>query len=60
MQFDRVQNMMTSDDPKGSRHLASIVYPQLLGLGMGISGEELGISENELDISNIESFLEQE
>jgi heterodisulfide reductase subunit B len=60
MQFDRVQNMMTSDDPKGSRHLASIVYPQLLGLGMGISGEALGISENELDISNIESFLEQE
>jgi hypothetical protein len=27
---------------------------------MGIAGEELGISENELDISNIESFLEQE
>ena len=59
MQFDHVQKMMTSD-PKESRRLASIVYPQLLGLGMGIAGEQLGISENELDISNIESFLEQE
>jgi heterodisulfide reductase subunit B len=59
MQFDRVQNMMSSD-PKENRRLASIVYPQLLGLGMGIAGEDLGISENELDISNIESFLEQE
>lgn len=59
MQFDRVQKMMSSD-PKENRRLASIVYPQLLGLGMGIAGEELGIGENELDISNIESFLEQE
>jgi heterodisulfide reductase subunit B len=59
MQFDRVQKMMSSD-PKESRLLASIVYPQLLGLGMGIAGEELGIGENELDISNIESFIEQE
>ena len=59
MQFDRVQKMMSSDS-KANRRLASLVYPQLLGLGMGIAGEELGISENELDISNIESFLEQE
>ena len=59
MQFDRVQKMM-SPDPKANRRLTSLVYPQLLGLGMGIAGEELGISENELDISNIESFLEQE
>ena len=59
MQFDRVQKMMSSD-PKESRRLASLVYPQLLGLGMGIAGEELGISENEMDISNIESFIEQE
>ena len=59
MQFDRVQKMM-SPDPKDNRRLASLVYPQLLGLGMGIAGEELGISENELDIRNIESFLEQE
>jgi heterodisulfide reductase subunit B len=59
MQFNHVQKMMPSD-PKENRRLASIVYPQLLGLGMGIAGERLGISENELDISNIESFLEQE
>lgn len=59
MQFDRVQKMMSSD-MKENRRLASIVYPQLLGLGMGIAGEELGINENELDISHIETFLEQE
>jgi heterodisulfide reductase subunit B len=59
MQFDRVQKMMSSD-PQESRRLASIVYPQLLGLGMGIAGEALGIGENELDISNIESFFKQE
>lgn len=59
MQFDRVQKMMTSD-PKENGRLPSLVYPQLLGLGMGIAGEELGIGENELDISNIESFIEQE
>jgi heterodisulfide reductase subunit B len=59
MQFDRVQNMMSSDQNEG-RQLASIVYPQLLGLGMGISGEALGLGKNELDISNIESFIEQE
>ncbi len=57
MQFDRVQQMMSSDEKK-RRQLASIVYPQLLGLGMGIAGEELGIGRNELDISPIESFLE--
>jgi heterodisulfide reductase subunit B len=59
MQFDRVQNMMSSDQ-KEHQQLAGIVYPQLLGLGMGISGEELGLDQNELDISNIESFIEQE
>jgi heterodisulfide reductase subunit B len=59
MQFDRVQKMMSPDPEKNGR-LASIVYPQLLGLGMGIAGEALGIGENELDISNIESYIEQE
>jgi heterodisulfide reductase subunit B len=59
MQFDRVQKMMSSG-PKESRRLASIVYPQLLGLGLGIAGEDLGIGDNELDISNIESFFKQE
>jgi len=57
MQFDRVQQRMSTLDDTGHR-LSSIVYPQLLGLAMGITGEALGIKMNILDISNIESFLE--
>ena len=57
MQFDRVQQMMPSHHER-SRGLPSIVYPQLLGLAMGLSKDELGISRNILDISNIESYFE--
>jgi len=56
MQFDRVQHMMSS--LRGANHsLSSIVFPQLLGLAMGIDGNTLGINMNILDISGIESFL---
>ena len=37
--------------------LPAIFYPQLLGLGMGIDGELLGLNANQLDISDIRSFL---
>jgi heterodisulfide reductase subunit B len=56
MQFDTVQQMMVSkngDDP-----LASVLYPQLLGLCMGIDEKTLGIDMNQLDISNITSFFD--
>lgn len=59
MQFDRVQQMMDLDQKENQR-LASIVYPQLLGLGMGIPGKDLGIHQNELDISHIESYIDIE
>jgi heterodisulfide reductase subunit B2 len=59
MQFDRVQQMM-APAPESNNYLPSIVYPQLLGLAMGIEGRELGIDMNMLDISTIESFLNQE
>ena len=56
VQFDRVQEMMTS--VRGTNHrLPSILYPQLLGLAMGINGETLGIKMNKIDISGIEGFL---
>ena len=56
MQFDRVQHMMSS--LRGANHsLPSIVFPQLLGLAMGIDGNTLGINMNILDISGIESLL---
>lgn len=58
LQFDTVQQMMRSR--RGSNHqLASILYPQLLGLSMGISGKSLGITGNQIDISGIESYLTQ-
>jgi heterodisulfide reductase subunit B len=37
--------------------LSSILYPQLLGLSMGMEAEEMGIGRNRMDISGIMSFL---
>jgi heterodisulfide reductase subunit B len=45
MQFDRVQQMMPTPDDTDLR-LSSIVYPQLLGLAMGITDQALGMSLN--------------
>ncbi len=59
VQFDNVQEMMTS--LRGTNHrLPSILYPQLLGLAMGIDGDTLGIKMNKIDISGIEAFFSQE
>ena len=58
MQFDTVQAEMVSDN--GDTPLASILYPQLLGLSMGIAPHALGLEKNRLDISNIATFLNQE
>ncbi|MGB9498984.1 MAG: CoB--CoM heterodisulfide reductase iron-sulfur subunit B family protein [Dissulfuribacterales bacterium] len=59
IQFDTVQQQMISDNG-GSDALPAILYPQLLGLVMGIDGELLGISDNEIDISRVISFLSEE
>lgn len=56
LQFDFLQKSMVSDNGN-SEHLVSVLYPQLLGLCMGIDKETLGISMNKLDISEIKSFL---
>ncbi len=56
LQFDTVQKMMVSHD-ENEECLASILYPQLLGLCMGIDKETLGISMNQLNISGVASFL---
>lgn len=56
-QFDAVQKVMVSRNGKGD-YLGSILYPQLLGLCMGIDAESLGFKQNKLDISNIVSFLD--
>jgi len=56
MQFDTVQMML--NNVKGGNHLLpSILYPQLLGLSLGIDGETLGLEMNQIDITSIEGFL---
>lgn len=56
IQFDWVQNQMApnSDDWEP---LAPILYPQLLGLSMGIDATTLGLSNNRLELADISSFL---
>ena len=56
LQFDTVQKMMVADN--GNDPLASILYPQLLGLCMGIDEKKLGIEMNKLDISGVISFFD--
>jgi len=58
LQFDHVQKKMVSRN--GSTALASMVYPQLLGLCLGIDEETLGIHMNQIDLTEITSFLNQE
>lgn len=55
LQFDMVQEMMVSQN--GNTPLASVIYPQLLGLTMGIDEKTLGIEMNQLDIKGIENFF---
>ena len=56
LQFDWVQNEMAANS-KGWEPLAAILYPQLLGLCMGIDEETLGLSKNRLGLAEITSFL---
>jgi heterodisulfide reductase subunit B len=56
MQFDAVQEMIVA--ARGADyHLPAILYPQLLGLAMGIERRALGIEMNKMNISGIEAFL---
>lgn len=56
IQFDTVQQMILSQ--RGLNHpLPSILYPQLLGLSMGIDSETLGIKMNKIPISEVEQLL---
>ncbi len=59
LQFDGVQKRMAAQS-NNSAPLAPILYPQLLGLSMGIDEKTLGISDNEIDLSEIPSFLTAE
>jgi heterodisulfide reductase subunit B len=56
IQFDWVQNQMAADSDSWQT-VAPILYPQLLGLCMGIEQAALGLSNNRLEIADISSFL---
>ncbi len=56
LQFDGVQMQMAAQSDNGEP-LAPILYPQLLGLCMGIDEKTLGITKNEISLSDITSFL---
>jgi heterodisulfide reductase subunit B len=58
IQFDIVQKILLSQRGIGAK-LPSILYPQLLGLSLGIDGETLGLAENRVSTSEIEWFLLQ-
>jgi heterodisulfide reductase subunit B len=56
IQFDTVQGII--HNMTGNNNLLpAILYPQLLGLSMGIDGKTLGLTENTIDIASIEGFL---
>jgi hypothetical protein len=40
-----------------NHHLPSLLYPQLLGLSMGIDQETLGLKLNQLPLGDIENFF---
>jgi len=59
IQFDTVQKMILSQ--RNLNHpLPSILYPQLLGLSMGIDSETLGLKMNKISISEVENLLTEQ
>ena len=56
LQFDTVQQMIVASRGEDYQ-LPAILYPQLLGLAMGIDRRALGLETNKMDISGIEAFL---
>lgn len=59
MQFDTVQQMMVNGEGRNGS-IASILYPQLLGLCMGMDEKRLGIDLNQIDILGIRAYLNEE
>jgi heterodisulfide reductase subunit B len=56
IQFDTVQKIMHSS--RGTNHqLPAILYPQLLGLCMGIDRESLGLGYHQLPVKDLEDFF---
>lgn len=56
IQFDMVQKSILFERG-GDHRLPSVLYPQLLGLAMGVDREILGLEMNQIPIDGIEGFL---
>ena len=56
LQFDSAQKANASKQDNDNQ-IPSVLYTQLLGLGMGIDDKLLGFQTNEFDISGIKEFL---
>jgi heterodisulfide reductase subunit B2 len=56
LQFDWVQHRI-AQDLENWEPVAPILYPQLLGLSMGIDEQILGLSKSSFELANITSFL---
>ena len=60
LQFDTLQKKDTADQTGHKKVLAPVLYPQLLGLTMGIDAQELGLNANQMKITSLESYLSRE
>ena len=58
IQFDTVQSMINNTTGNNNL-LPAILYPQLLGLSMGIDEKTLGLAENAIDITSIGGRLSE-
>ena len=56
IQFDTVQSEIRAGD-ESVETMPAVLYPQLLGLSLGLSAESLGMDKNHLDISQAADFL---
>jgi heterodisulfide reductase subunit B len=59
IQFDTVQGMMPAKE-RGNHRLPSLLYPQLLGLCMGIDTKALGLEAHQVPLTGIERYFAQE
>ena len=55
-QFDIIQETLLARE-RWQTPIPAIVYPQLLGLSLGLAEEALGLSGNMLDVSGVKDFL---
>jgi len=56
LQFDTFQSQVAKENPD-FQTLGPVLYPQLLGLTMGIDSNILGIQHNKIDIMSLASYL---